>query len=83
MKFENVHIESLGYHLPENIVSSEELEKRIQPVYQKLKMSLGRLELMSGIKERRFWGKGVFPSQISSFAGERAIEKSGLDNNYR
>lgn len=79
MKFENVNIESLGYHLPENIVSSEELEKRIQPVYQKLKMSCGRLELMSGIRERRFWEKGVFPSQISSVAGERAIENSGLD----
>jgi len=81
MKFENVNIESLGYHLPENIVSSEELEKRIQPVYQKLKMSSGRLELMSGIRERRFWEKGVFPSQISSVAGESAIEKSGLDRN--
>lgn len=81
MRFNNVNIESLGYHLPENIVSSDELERRIAPVYDRLKMSVGRLELMSGIKERRFWDAGVLPSQVSSIAGEKAIEKSGLDRN--
>ncbi len=79
MRFNNVNIESFGYHLPENIVSSDELERRLAPVYERLKMSVGRLELMSGIKERRFWDDGVLPSQISSIAGEKVLEKSGLD----
>ena len=79
MRFSNVCLESLGYHLPENIVNSEDLEKRLSPLYERLKLPFGRLELMSGIRERRFWDKGVFPSQVSSIAGEKAIERSGMD----
>ncbi len=81
MLFENVCIESLGYHLPENIVTSLDLERQLQPVYDRLKLSPGRLELMSGITERRFWDKGVFPSQVSSLAGENAIHKIDFDRN--
>ncbi|MEE9258568.1 MAG: 3-oxoacyl-ACP synthase III [Nitrospinaceae bacterium] len=76
MRFENVCIESVGYHLPENAVTSDDLEQRMAPLYEKLKLPFGRLELMSGIRERRFWDKGVFPSEIASIAGERALAKS-------
>jgi len=79
MRFNNVNLESLGYYLPENIVSSDDLERRLAPVYDRLKLSVGRLEMMSGIKERRFFDEGVLPSEISSKAGQKAIEKSGLD----
>jgi len=79
MRFKNVCIEALGYHLPENVVTSEDLEKRLGPLYEKLKLPAGRLQLMSGIRERRFWDKGVFPSEVATVAGERAIAKSGVD----
>ncbi len=81
MLFKNVCIESLGYHLPENVVTSLDIERQLQPVYDQLKLSSGRLELMSGIAERRFWDKGVFPSQVSSLAGENAIRKINFDRN--
>ena len=79
MKFDNVYIESVAYNFPENIVTSEELEKRMEPLYERLKLPFGRLELISGIKERRFWSKGIFPSDIASEAGNTAIKKSGID----
>ena len=82
MRFQNVYIESLGYHLPENIVSSDELEKRLGPLYDKLKLPYGRLEMMSGIRERRFFDKGVFPSQVSSKAGEHALSKTDVDRKH-
>ena len=81
MKFKNVCIESVAYHLPANIVTSEELEKRMATLYDRLKLPYGRLELMSGIQERRFWDKGVFPSDIASIAGNKAIEKAGIKRN--
>lgn len=80
MRFEKVYIEGLGYHLPENIVTSEEIEKRLAPLYERLKLPQGRLELMSGIRERRFWEKGVFPSEVATIAGEKAIVQSGINN---
>lgn len=79
MRFNNVCVESLGYHLPRNVVTSAELEKRLEPLYQKLKLPAGRLEMMSGIGERRFWDPGTLPSQVASIAGEQAIARSGID----
>ena len=64
MRFEKVYIEGLGYHLPENIVTSAEIENRLAPLYDRLKLPQGRLELMSGIKERRFWKRGFSPVRL-------------------
>jgi acyl-CoA:acyl-CoA alkyltransferase len=79
MLFEKVYIEGLGYHLPKNIVTSAEIEKRLTPIYDQLKLPKGRLELMSGIKERRFWEKGVFPSEVATIAGEKAISQASIN----
>ena len=78
MLYKNVCIEAFGYELPDEIVSSAEIEKRLSPVYNRLKLPDGRLELMSGIKERRFWKNGTRPSEVSVLAAKKAIEKSGI-----
>ena len=78
MLFKNVCIEAFGYEIPDEIVSSEDIEKRLSPVYDRLKLPEGRLEMMSGIKERRFWKNGTRPSEVSVCAAKKAIEKSGI-----
>ena len=80
MQFENVCIEGLGYHLPNNRITSADLENRLSLLYEKLKLPKGRLELMSGIQERRFWDKGVFPSEVATIAGKNAIGNSGINS---
>ena len=45
MNYSNVCIESLGYTLPEEIWTSEQIEQRLKPLYQRLKLPEGRLEL--------------------------------------
>ena len=79
MRFKNVYIEDLACHLPDNIVTSDDIEKRLAPVYDRLKLPYGRLEMMTGIKERRFWNPGTSPSQVSSIAGKLAIVNSGIN----
>jgi 3-oxoacyl-[acyl-carrier-protein] synthase-3 len=37
MYYRDVCIESLGYTLPDEIVSSEEIERRLAPLYVRLK----------------------------------------------
>ena len=59
MRYQNVCIESFGYTLPEEIVTSDEIERRLQPLYQRLRLPEGRLELMTGIAERRFWKRHI------------------------
>lgn len=75
MKYNNVVISSFAHHLPEEVMSSDEIERRLAPLYEKLKLPAGRLELMTGIKERRFWGPGTRPSDLSTLAAKNLFEK--------
>lgn len=77
LKYNTVRIEGFGYALPEEPVTSEELERRLAPVYERFGLHAGRLELMSGIKERRFWKRSTLPSDASTQAGRHAMERSG------
>src|SRR4030043_1070675 len=79
MQYKKVCVESFGYELPNNIVTSVSLEERLAPIYDKLNLSYGRLEMMTGIRERRFWDDGGTPSQASITAAEKAISKSGVN----
>ena len=77
MRYSNVCIESLGYTVPEEVITSAEIEDRLQPLYQRLRLPEGRLELMTGIVERRFWPTGVMPSQISIESGRESNPGGG------
>ncbi len=79
MHFEDVRIAAFGSALPEEKVSSDALEERLAPLYQRLNLHVGRLELMSGIRERRFWPPGTRPSAVAAAAGEDALRRSGVD----
>lgn len=78
MKFENVCIESLAVALPDEVWSSAEIEERLRPLYDRLKLPAGRLELMTGIRERRMWPAGTRPSDASAAAGRAVLGKSAL-----
>lgn len=78
MRFQHVCIESFGYTLPEEIVTSDEIEERLAPLYERLHLPAGRLELMTGIRERRFFPPGTLPGSISSQSARKAIEASGI-----
>lgn len=82
MRYQNVCIESFGYTLPEEIVTSEDLERRLAPLYERLRLPEGRLELITGIRERRFWQRGTMPSDKSVLSGEKALDVAGIDRNY-
>lgn len=79
MQFTQVALESIAYALPEERCSSADLEAKLAEVYQRLKLPEGRLELMTGIRERRFWPGGTTASQASAWAGEAVLAKSTLD----
>lgn len=79
MRYSSVSIAALSHVLPERVTTSEELEHRLAPLYARLKLSTGRIELMSGIRERRFFAPGTPPSTISARAGAEALAKSGIE----
>ncbi len=78
MRYQHVCVEAVSCTLPPHVVTSEEIETQLAPVYQQLGLPEGRLELMTGIRERRFWDRGIRPGQISAITAEKAIQESGL-----
>jgi acyl-CoA:acyl-CoA alkyltransferase len=78
MKFAHVCIEALAVSLPDEVWTSSEVEERLRPLYERLHLPTGRLELMTGIRERRVWPVGTRPSTASALAGRAALAKSAV-----
>src|SRR5256712_4673933 len=78
MRYSTVCIESIGYELPKHVVTSAEIEARLAPLYDRLQLPYGRLEMMSGIRERRFLGDGVDPRDAPPLAGRKAPHPARL-----
>jgi 3-oxoacyl-[acyl-carrier-protein] synthase-3 len=74
MKYSKVNLEAFGYELPPNVVTSDDLEQRLTPVYEALRFQKGQLEAITGIRERRFWDPGFSMSTGAVLAGRKAID---------
>ena len=81
MLYSKVFIESFGYELPPNVVTSDDLEKRLAPLYDVLHLKKGQLEALTGISERRFWDPGFQMNKGAIMAGEKALDASGITPN--
>jgi len=77
MRFQRVALASIEYVLPDERVRSEELERRLAPLYERLRLREGRFELMTGIVERRHFPPGTRPSSVAARAGRAALAASG------
>ena len=75
MRFEGVSLESLAFVIPPERWTSESIEKKLAPLYKRLGLPFGRLELMTGIRERCFWRHSMLPSQASALAWRKSIKK--------
>ncbi|RXK56093.1 3-oxoacyl-ACP synthase III [Oleiharenicola lentus] len=78
MRFKHACIESLAVALPDDVWTSAAIEERLKPLYDRLKLPAGRLELMTGIRERRMWAPGTKPSDASAAAGRNVLKASAL-----
>ena len=79
MRYSHVCLDTVAYELPPRVISSEEIERRLTPLYERLRLPYGRLQLMSGIRERRLWPEGTRPSQAAALAGSKALRAAGVD----
>ena len=79
MRYQHVCVEALSYTLPPHVVTSAQIEEQLAPVYERLALPAGRLEMMTGIRERRFFDRGTLPGRVSSETAAKAIEASRID----
>jgi 3-oxoacyl-[acyl-carrier-protein] synthase-3 len=79
MRYRRVCIEAVAHSLPPHVVTSDEIERRLAPTYERLGLPEGRLELMTGIRERRFFDRGTKPGVVSAETANQVLDASGLD----
>ncbi len=82
MRYRHVCIEAFVARPAPHVVSSDEMEERLRPVYDRLRLPAGRLELMTGIRERRVYDPGTKPGDISAQTAVAALERSGIDRRH-
>lgn len=78
MRYRNVFVDKIGYELAPVVVTSDELEDRIAPVYEKLRIAPGQLPALTGIEERRWWEPNTPLSDGAIAAVRHALDGSGV-----
>ena len=78
MRFTNVAIEGMAYALPPETWTSSLIEEELAPLYDRLNLPHGRLELMTGIRERRFWESTEQAMQATVGMVEGILAQAGI-----
>src|SRR5215213_11632102 len=78
MRYSRVYLEAIGYELAPVVISTEELEARLEPLYKALHLPMGQLEALTGISERRWWPKDYSVAQGATVAALKALAASNL-----
>lgn len=78
MKFSKTVLDTIAYELGPEVWTSASIEQKLAPLYDRLQLPYGRIELMTGILERRFWPTPVKPSFIAAQAGKKALSQSKI-----
>lgn len=78
MKYSRVFINSLSYELAPQIVTSNELESRLIPLYKKLRIPMGQLTALTGIEERRWWPSDHRLSDGAIAAAKKSMAETAI-----
>jgi acyl-CoA:acyl-CoA alkyltransferase len=78
MKYSKSYIAAMGYELAPVVVTSAELEDRLEPLYRALHIVPGQLQALTGIRERRWWEPGYPLSHGAVAAGKKALAAGGV-----
>lgn len=78
MRYTKVQVDAIGYVHAPVVVTTEELEERLNPVYMALHLSNGLIEQMTGINERRWWEPNTTMAEVATEAANRALQQGGV-----
>lgn len=78
MRFDRTRLAAIGYELAPVVVSSRALEERLAPLYARLRIQIGQLEALTGIRERRYWETGQTMARGALAAARKAVEAADI-----
>ena len=79
MRFSNVAIEGLATEVPATVITTSSLERMLSRTWKRLSLQPGFLELLTGIRARRFWDEGQKPSDAATLAARKVLHNTGID----
>ena len=74
----NVTIEAVAYEAAPHVMTSGRIEEEIKQTMERLKMPMGLLSMLTGIRERRLWDPGTMPSDVATRAAQKVMDLSGI-----
>jgi 3-oxoacyl-[acyl-carrier-protein] synthase-3 len=78
MNYRRVYLNAIGYELAPVVVSTLELERRLAPFINAHSFPPPRLELLTGISERRWWEPNDRLSRGATAAAQHALSRSNV-----
>ncbi len=78
-RFKHVRLESYATYMPTQLVTSAEIEDKLAPLYERLKVPFGTLERLSGVSTRGVFQPDETPSVIATAAAKKALAGISFD----
>lgn len=78
-RFSNAALLSVTSRMPSRVTTSKEIESRLEPTLDRVKLRGGILRHVAGIVERRNWAPGETSEQATIDAGNAALVEAGVD----
>ena len=75
----NVCLESIAYHLPQEVMSMEDTFDQLEPLLERLRIPASGVLSASGVEERRFWPRGTTIAEVAAQAAAKALQASGFE----
>ena len=79
MRYEHVAIEALVTEVPQTVITTDSLERMLGRTYSRLGLQPGFLEMLTGIRARRFWDAGIQPSDAATRSARRLLAETDVD----
>ncbi|WP_226467529.1 3-oxoacyl-ACP synthase III [Luteimonas panaciterrae] len=79
MLFQHVAIAGLAHIDAPRRLSSQEINARLKPTLDRLKIKADMLETIAGVSERRLWDGDVKPSDAATLAGVKALADAAIE----
>ncbi len=80
-RFDDVAIVSIEACDAPEVVTSDQIDERLAPFYERTGVAPGLLQSLAGIEQRRQWPEGVSFMDAAAMAGEKAIASADIDRN--
>jgi len=78
MRFRRATLDAFASELAPVVVASDELEARVAPALERLRIPAGQLQALTGIRERRWWEEGQPLADAAARAGKKALARAGV-----